>query len=67
MGSSLYRYGSLPFEIASVLLLVAIVGSVMLARTLRQEASADDVDPEVLQDESLRDPELIRFESASQE
>jgi hypothetical protein len=39
----------------------------MLARTLRQEASADDVDPEVLQDESLRDPELIRFESASQE
>ncbi|HEX8144306.1 MAG TPA: NADH-quinone oxidoreductase subunit J [Pyrinomonadaceae bacterium] len=48
VGSSLYRYASLPFEIASVLLLVAIIGSVMLARTLKQEAAADDVDPEVL-------------------
>jgi len=28
------------------LLLVAIIGSVMLARTLKQEASADDVDPD---------------------
>lgn len=46
VGSSLYRYASLPFEIASVLLLVAIIGSVMLARTLKQEASADDVDPD---------------------
>ncbi|HVG32352.1 MAG TPA: NADH-quinone oxidoreductase subunit J [Pyrinomonadaceae bacterium] len=48
VGSSLYRYASLPFEIASVLLLVAIIGSVMLARTIKQEAAADDVDPEVL-------------------
>jgi NADH-quinone oxidoreductase subunit J len=46
VGGSLYRYASLPFEIASVLLLVAIIGSVMLARTLKQEASADDVDPD---------------------
>jgi NADH-quinone oxidoreductase subunit J len=45
VGNSLYRYASLPFEIASVLLLVAIIGSVMLARTLKQEASVDDVDP----------------------
>jgi NADH-quinone oxidoreductase subunit J len=45
VGGSLYRYASLPFEIASVLLLVAIIGSVMLARTLKQEAAADDVDP----------------------
>jgi NADH-quinone oxidoreductase subunit J len=45
VGNSLYRYASLPFEIASVLLLVAIIGSVMLARTLKQEAAADDVDP----------------------
>ena len=45
VGSSLYRYASLPFEIASILLLVAIIGSVMLARTLKQEASADDVAP----------------------
>jgi NADH-quinone oxidoreductase subunit J len=45
LGSSLYRYASLPVEIASVLLLVAIIGSVMLARTLKQEASVDDVDP----------------------
>jgi len=48
VGTSLYTYASLPFEIASVLLLVAIVGSVMLARTLKQEIAADDVDPEVL-------------------
>jgi NADH-quinone oxidoreductase subunit J len=48
VGFSLYSYASLPFEIASVLLLVAIIGSVMLSRTLKQEAAADDVDPEVL-------------------
>jgi uncharacterized membrane protein affecting hemolysin expression len=48
VGNSLYRFASLPFEIASVLLLVAIIGSVMLARTLKQEAAVDDVDPEVL-------------------
>jgi len=48
VGRSLYRYASLPFEIASVLLLVAIIGSVMLARTLKQEASADDVAPDDL-------------------
>jgi len=59
MGASLYRYGSLPFEIASVLLLVAIIGSVMLARTLKQEAAVDDVDPEVLQKEATNDPELV--------
>jgi NADH-quinone oxidoreductase subunit J len=49
VGSSLYRYASLPFEIASVLLLVAIIGSVMLARTVKQEAAVDDVDPEELE------------------
>ncbi|HEX8491579.1 MAG TPA: NADH-quinone oxidoreductase subunit J [Pyrinomonadaceae bacterium] len=48
VGGSLYRFASLPFEIASVLLLVAIIGSVMLARTIKQEAAVDDVDPEVL-------------------
>ena len=58
LGGTLYRYASLPFEIASILLLVAIIGSVMLARTLKQEASADDVDPDVLRDEIARDPEL---------
>ena len=66
VGSSLYRYAALPFEIASVLLLVAIIGSVMLARTLKQEASADDVDPEVLQEEVARDPELAKFESQAE-
>jgi NADH-quinone oxidoreductase subunit J len=66
VGSSLYRYASLPFEIASVLLLVAIIGSVMLARTLRQEASADDVDPEVLKEEMVRDPELAKLEPQSE-
>jgi len=49
VGRSLYTYASLPFEIASVLLLVAIIGSVMLARTLKQEAAVDDVDPDMLQ------------------
>src|SRR5712692_7442466 len=47
VGNSLYTYASLPFEIASLLLLVAIIGSVMLARTLKQEIAADDADPEV--------------------
>ncbi|HEY0172627.1 MAG TPA: NADH-quinone oxidoreductase subunit J [Pyrinomonadaceae bacterium] len=50
VGSSLYRYGALPFEIASVLLLVAIVGSVLLARTAKQELAADDVDPLAVSD-----------------
>jgi NADH-quinone oxidoreductase subunit J len=45
VGGSLYRYAALPFEIASVLLLVAIIGSVMLARTIKQEAAADDIAP----------------------
>ncbi len=48
VGLSLYTNAALPFEIASVLLLVAIIGSVMLARTLKQEVAVDDVDPEVL-------------------
>jgi NADH-quinone oxidoreductase subunit J len=50
VGASLYRYASLPFEIASVLLLVAIIGSVMLARTMKQEAAVDDLDPEILKE-----------------
>ena len=48
VGGSLYRYGGLPFEIASLLLLVAIVGSVLLARTSKQELAHDDVDPQVI-------------------
>ena len=59
----LYRFGSLPFEIASVLLLVAIVGSVMLARTLKQEAAVDDLDPEVLRQEAVADPELAEVQT----
>jgi NADH-quinone oxidoreductase subunit J len=59
VGGSLYRYASLPFEIASVLLLVAIIGSVMLARTLKQEAAVDDVAPDVLQKEAEHDPEVV--------
>ncbi|HJZ79211.1 MAG TPA: NADH-quinone oxidoreductase subunit J [Pyrinomonadaceae bacterium] len=50
VGGKLYTFASLPFEIASVLLLVAIIGSVMLARTLKQEIAADDLDPEVLKE-----------------
>ncbi|MDT5262416.1 MAG: NADH-quinone oxidoreductase subunit, partial [Acidobacteriota bacterium] len=50
VGSSLYRYGALPFEIASILLLVAIVGSVLLARTSKQELAAEDVDPQVIEE-----------------
>jgi NADH-quinone oxidoreductase subunit J len=48
VGSKLYTYAALPFEIASLLLLVAIIGSVMLARTLKQEIAVDDADPEVV-------------------
>ncbi|HKR62025.1 MAG TPA: NADH-quinone oxidoreductase subunit J [Pyrinomonadaceae bacterium] len=58
VGNSLYRFAALPFEIASVLLLVAIIGSVMLARTLKQEAAVDDLPPEVLAAETAREPEL---------
>ena len=65
VGGILYRYGSLPFEIASVLLLVAIIGSVMLARTLKQEVSADDVDPDVLQEEVREHPEVANIEVSS--
>jgi len=61
VGAALYRYGSLPFEVASILLLVAIIGSVMLARTIKQEAAADDVDPDVLLDQLKREPELAKF------
>ena len=65
VGGSLYRYASLPFEIASVLLLVAIIGSVMLARTLKQEAAADDVDPEVLKEAAADAEERTTVESVS--
>jgi NADH-quinone oxidoreductase subunit J len=61
VGAALYRYGSLPFEVASILLLVAIIGSVMLARTIKQEAAADDVDPEVLLYQLKSEPELAKF------
>jgi len=59
VGNGLYRFGALPFEIASVLLLVAIIGSVMLARTLKQEAAVDDVAPDVLREEAIKDSELL--------
>jgi NADH-quinone oxidoreductase subunit J len=65
MGNSLYRFGSLPFEIASVLLLVAIIGSVMLARTLKQEAAVDDVDPDTLKKEAAHDPEFAEVKPDS--
>lgn len=41
VGRELYQRGALPFEIASILLLVAIVGSVMLARSRKQEKLFD--------------------------
>jgi NADH-quinone oxidoreductase subunit J len=37
VGEQLYRQAALPFEIASLLLLVAMVGAVLLARGSRQE------------------------------
>jgi NADH-quinone oxidoreductase subunit J len=37
LGEALYTQAALPFEVASVLLLVAIVGSVLLARGRKQE------------------------------
>jgi NADH-quinone oxidoreductase subunit J len=66
VGGSLYRYASLPFEIASVLLLVAIIGSVMLARTIKQEAAHEDLAPEVLEEEIKREPELAEVIEAEQ-
>ncbi|MDQ3472576.1 MAG: NADH-quinone oxidoreductase subunit J [Acidobacteriota bacterium] len=67
VGNSLYRFAALPFEIASVLLLVAIIGSVMLARTLKQEAVVDDLAPEVLAAETVREPELAEVTSTAEE
>ncbi|MFL6207550.1 MAG: NADH-quinone oxidoreductase subunit J [Pyrinomonadaceae bacterium] len=58
VGGSLYRFASIPFEIASILLLVAIIGSVMLARTAKQELAADDLDPEQIPDLLLPKPDL---------
>jgi NADH-quinone oxidoreductase subunit J len=58
VGGSLYRFASIPFEIASVLLLVAIIGSVMLARTAKQELAADDLAPEQIPDLLLPKPDL---------
>ncbi len=67
VGAILYRYASLPFEVASVLLLVAIIGSVMLARTIKQEAAMDDVAPEVLLEEIKHEPELAGFAKREEE
>jgi NADH-quinone oxidoreductase subunit J len=41
VGHTLYTTAALPFEIASLVLLVAIIGSVVLARTRRQEEMFD--------------------------
>lgn len=41
VGTDLYRRAALPFEIASVVLLVAIIGSVLLARERKQEKMFD--------------------------
>lgn len=61
IGGILYRYASLPFEVASILLLVAIIGAVMLARTVKQEAAVAGVAPEVLAQEIQRDPEIAEL------
>jgi NADH-quinone oxidoreductase subunit J len=60
VGASLYRFGALPFEIASVLLLVAIVGSVLLARTAKQELAAQDVSPEQLDEIARDEPHTLK-------
>jgi NADH-quinone oxidoreductase subunit J len=44
VGESLYKQAALPFEIASVLLLVAMVGAVLLARGTKQEKLYDSTD-----------------------
>jgi NADH-quinone oxidoreductase subunit J len=41
VGEQLYRQAALPFEIASLLLLVAMVGAVLLARGAKQEKYYD--------------------------
>ncbi|HKV43020.1 MAG TPA: NADH-quinone oxidoreductase subunit J [Blastocatellia bacterium] len=41
VGEALYKQAALPFEIASLLLLVAIVGAVLLARSGKQEKFHD--------------------------
>lgn len=46
VGEALYKQAALPFEIASVLLLVAMVGAVLLARGTKQEKLYDEPDNE---------------------
>jgi NADH-quinone oxidoreductase subunit J len=41
VGEALYRQAALPFEVASLLLLVAMVGAVLLARGVKQEKFYD--------------------------
>jgi NADH-quinone oxidoreductase subunit J len=59
---ALYTKAALPFEIASVLLLAAIIGSVLLARTARQERMAED-DTGVSAEVSAEAPAKSREES----
>lgn len=65
IGASLYRYASLPFEIASLLLLVAIIGSVMLARTAKQEAAAVGIDAEELRRVEMLEATRVNSMSAT--
>lgn len=44
VGEALYKQAALPFEIASVLLLVAMVGAVLLARGTKQEKLYDSTE-----------------------
>lgn len=56
--AGLYGYAALPFEIASLLLLVAIIGSVMLARTKKQELATGDYVSSDYDEDSLDEQEL---------
>lgn len=50
IGDSLLREYLLPFEVASVVLLMALVGAMVIARrAVKEEAGADETNPEVSQ------------------
>jgi NADH-quinone oxidoreductase subunit J len=50
IGDALLREYLLPFEVASVILLMALVGAMVIARrAVKEEAGADETNPEVSQ------------------
>ena len=64
VADTLYHQAALPFEIASMLMLVAMVGAVLLARGKKQELYYDEAPDEARSQGALPD---TKQETASEE